>query len=430
MNNSLDYVKWRGDLSFEFSPVNEVDIFLFSQLSTPDYSGIVPQGGESIALAEAGPKFFEIHGDSVSQLGVLQSEYVIPMLRLLPGTERFGSIKLSGYINKVITENVEQFSAVTIDLPCGARCVSFRGTDDTIIGWKEDCNLAVSESVPAQEDALEYLISSAEGFCGDLYVCGHSKGGNLAVYAAAKAPDDIKAHIKSVYNFDGPGFSAEFLASGGYSAVKDRVITVLSQNSLVGILLSQVGTLKYVRSFRSGPIAHDGFTWEVLGKEFVPEDGLSDSSRAIKKAINETLSGMDTGEKQGFIDELFALLLSTGSETITELSNDIRASKLQSTAEAVKSLHASKSVTAFMLKVAGSVLDSAYEDNLARITLAFETATARLSSSVEENTAKISAAGSELVSSVKSGIDAKISTAKEELHSHYGKERHSDKPGK
>ena len=427
MANALDYVRWRGDLSFDASPVNEVDIFLFSQLSTPDYSGIVPPDCGQITLSEACGRYFAAHEDSSPSLGVLQSEYVIPMLRLLPEYGRFAGVKLSRYVNRVITENVEQFSAVTIDLPNGAKCISFRGTDDTIIGWKEDCNLAVSESVPAQKDALAYLISAAEGFRGELTVCGHSKGGNLAIYAAANAPEEIRKQLRAVYNYDGPGFNAEFLASEGYLAVKDRITTVLSQNSLVGILLTQVGTCRTVRSCKSGPIAHDGFTWEVLGREFVPAEGLSDSSRAIRKAMNETLAGMDCGEKQGFIDELFGILLSTGSETITELSKDIQASRLQSIAEAVRSLHASKKVTSFMLKVAASVLGSAYEDNTARIFAAFEEATARLSSTVEENTAKITAAGAELMSSVRSGIDSKIDSAKEELLLRYEKSHRSGK---
>lgn len=395
MPNSIDYLHWRGDLRFSDSPVNEVDIFILSQLSTPDYTDIVPHGfqSEPVSIQDAVKKFFDTHTDSVSELGVLQSEYVLPMLRLLPDTERFGGLRLTGYANKVITENTEQFSAVTLILPDGTRCVSFRGTDDTIIGWKEDFYLAVSDRIAAQQDALDYLESCAQSYDGELIVCGHSKGGNLAVYASSHASDEIRRRIRCIYNFDGPGFRSEFLSFPGYLAVKDRIITVMSQNSTVGTLLSPVGMGRYVHSTKNGPMAHDGFSWEVAGKCFIPENGLSEPSRLFKKSMDETLGEMDFEERKDFVDELFGLLLSTGAETITELFSMISRIRIQKIAAFIRYFHASKNVTGFIQSILGNFIENTREDSAARITAGKE----------------------ELVSSIREDVDQKLDSARSEV---------------
>ena len=320
MANTLDYLDWRGDLDFSVSAFNEVDMFICSQLSTPDYSGIVPEDGESVPIGEVVEKYFETHEDNVGSLGVLQSSYVLPMLKKLPLTKRYENLRLKYAVNHVVQDNEEQFCAVTIELPDGTTCVSFRGTDDTIIGWKEDFNLATSSSVPAQIDARLYLKGVLEKCPGAFRVCGHSKGGNLAVYAGVTAPLWDKSRILEIYNFDGPGFSPVFFTKKGYSDIKDKITTVLSQHSLVGTLLEPAGNIVYLVSCTAGPMAHDGFNWQVLGSSFERSEGLSDTSRAFDSAMGDTLSGMSVKERQGFIDELFNTLLSTGAVTITDLT--------------------------------------------------------------------------------------------------------------
>lgn len=322
MNSALDYLDWRGDLDFNVSPVNEVDVFLCSQVVTPDYRGIVSEDNIPLPISQVEREYFSTHDDSLSTLGVLQSQSVHPMLHKLSCVDRYRNIMLTRYYSRVILENDEQCSAVTVLFPSGNICISFQGTDDTIIGWKEDFNIAVMDSVPAQRDALDYVKRVASDYPdAEITVCGHSKGGNLAVYAAVMAPPEIRSRISRVFNFDGPGFPAEFLQTKPYAEMLDRITTVVSNNSFVGLLLNRVGTVRIVRANVAGPMAHDGFNWEVRGTGFVTEEKLSEVSATFEKAMAETLDGMTTGQRREFIDELFDTLLSTGAVTCSELTD-------------------------------------------------------------------------------------------------------------
>ena len=321
MWSALDYIDWRGDLSFKVSPVNCVDVFLCSQLATPDYAGIVSNSNKPVLLGNVVKEYFETHEDSMESLGVLQSQYVHPMLHKLPEALRFKRIKLAYYFNKVNPENEEQCSAVTVVFPSGNICISFRGTDDTIIAWKEDFNLAIMDKVPAYDDALNYIKRVSKAFPGaEITVCGHSKGGNIAVYASVMAPKSIRDRIVRVYSFDGPGFRDVFLKTKQYTEMKDRIITVISDNSFVGVLMKRAGTERIVHANVEGPMAHDGFNWEVMGTDFVSEQSLNRISATFEDAMDSALNEMTTEEKKLFTDELFDTLLSTGAVTCSDLT--------------------------------------------------------------------------------------------------------------
>ena len=320
MTNAQDYILWRGDLSLNASPLTEVDVFLLSQLSYPDFSGIVPSDAAGITLEDAAQTYFETHDDSKKNLGVLQSSSLLPALRQMAAQPRFQSFRLTGFRNHVVSEAEEQFCALTILLPDGTVCVSYRGTDDTIIGWKENFNLAIKDVVPAQQDAAEYLLWAAGQFSGPILLCGHSKGGNLAVYAAASAGAEVQDRIKAVYNFDGPGFREAFLKSPGYQAIREKINTLLSEYAMVGTLLCPVGKEIVTHSSTRSPYAHDGFTWEVLGREFVRRTERSEVSRLFARTMELALNEMNAEEKAAFIDDFFETLLSTGAVTLSDLS--------------------------------------------------------------------------------------------------------------
>lgn len=319
MADILDYLDWRGDLSFAAAPFNEVDNYIITKIGTPDYTGFIPADGEKTDIRTATELLFAAGAENRG-MGPLASKSNVPMLRRLPDTVRFGSLKLSHYVNHIDFDNTEQFSAVTVELPDGTSYISYRGTDETIIAWKENFCMAIMDTVPAQRDALAYLIEAAELCEGELIVGGHSKGGNLAVYAAACAPKEIQDRITVVYNNDGPGFRQEFLASEGYQRIKDKIRTIVSQNSIVGTLLVQEETPEVVESSEFGIGAHDGFTWQVLGDHFVRHAGLSRSSIAFDEALDAALETMDTEQRKAMIDELFDGLMSTGAVTLTDIS--------------------------------------------------------------------------------------------------------------
>ena len=344
--NAIDYLKWRGDLSFDSSPFNEVDMFILSQISTADFKGKIPRDGE-IKLCDAFEEFFKIYNLNDS-LGVLQSQYVMNMYNVIKDTARYKDLLLRHQVIINNKENEEQFSAITIVLPDGSICVSFRGTDDTIIGWKEDCNLSVYETVPAQKDAVDYLESE---FLFDntskIRICGHSKGGNLAVYSAVSAPKEIRDRIISVYSFDGPGFQPSFFDKEGYYDIKDRIVSVWSQNSLVGVLLESAGRVEIIHSRVFGPLAHDGFNWTLMGTRFDREKELSEFSLFFQKLFNQYIEKSTEEEKIALVDGLFDALLNSGYSTLTELT----AMSPTETMKFFKSINGSKNVREFFRQI-------------------------------------------------------------------------------
>ena len=207
--------------------------------------------------------------------------------------------------------------------------------------------MALSGAIPAQRDAAEYLLWAASAYGGPLRVGGHSKGGNLAVYAAAQADAAVQDRIGVIYNNDGPGFDAAFLVSPGYLRIRDKVLNLLPQFSIVGTLLEQDTNGVIVRSDRFGVAAHDGFNWAVRGTRFVRCADMSRSSRAFDATMERILAQMDMDERREFIETLFRILTATGAVTLTDI-NERRVRKALSIA---RGMAKEKTVARFVVEV-------------------------------------------------------------------------------
>ena len=351
MANILDYLDWRGDLPLSVSPFNEVDNFMLTQVVSLDFTGAVPADGECVSIAEAVARYDALCEEKGCYLGLLAPKETVPMTRMLAETVRFRDLRLSHYVNHVDNANAEQFSAVTFHLPDGSLYLSYRGTDDTLAGWKEDFLMATEEAVPAQRYALTYLEQVARENAFPIRLGGHSKGGNLAVFAAVYASAPVKERILQVFNNDGPGFPARVLDSEEYAAVRDRIVTILPQYSLVGTMLTQEENCTVVKSNDIGPMAHDGFRWEVLGTAFVRCEGLSRSSRAFDEALDDVMASLNVEERRRFVEELFDALGATGAVTLTDLTEK----RLAQSLEVAKKLR-SPEVSDFLSKVFSNTL--------------------------------------------------------------------------
>lgn len=346
MDDIFDYLDWRGDLPFSVSPFNEVDNYIVAKIGCCDFDGIVPKDAQAVPIGAALDAYFDAVGGD-ARFGVLCSAKLTPLLRRLPATPRFRDLTLSGFVRRALPERTEQFSALTVSFPDGTHYVSYRGTDDTLYAWKEDCMMALSGAVPAQRDAADYLAWAASAYDGPLRVGGHSKGGNLAVYAAANAPTAVQTRIGVIYNNDGPGFDAAFLDSPGYRAVRERILTLLPQFSIVGTLLEQDTNCTIVRSARFGIAAHDGFNWGVRGTAFLRCDDLSRSSRAFDATMERVLGQMDMDERREFIETLFRILTATGAVTLT----DINERRLRKALSIARGMAKEKTVSRFVAEV-------------------------------------------------------------------------------
>lgn len=322
MPNVFDYLEWRGDLSFAQSPVNEVDSLIFCLLSYVDLDGIVPadpQKGRITVRAAAAEYFFTHDTTPARPLGLMVPADTLTLLRRVAKYPRFRDLELTGYVSETSEEREMQFSALTFRLPGEGLFVAFRGTDDTIVGWREDFNLSHMEEVPSQRMATEYLNRLDLTPETNLYVGGHSKGGNLAVWGAVHAEESVRRRMVAVYSHDGPGFSEGTVQSDAYRSLSDRIRILLPDDSLVGLLLEHDEAYSVIKSNRKGLFQHDGLSWEVLGGRFLRADTLSPRGIHTDTVIREHIRAMTREERRDLIEIVFHLLESTGAKTLTEL---------------------------------------------------------------------------------------------------------------
>ncbi len=352
MSDIFDYIDWRGDLSFKVSPFNEVDNYIICKIGCYDFSGIVGPGADPVPLGRALELYYEKYGEKGDYLGLLAARSVSEAVKRLPKTERFKDLQLSGYVSVLDSEDTEQFSALTVSLPDGSKYVSFRGTDDTLLAWKENFLMAVEKEIPAQRDALNYLLWAASAYRGPLIVGGHSKGGNMSVFASSFAPARVQKRIKAVYSNDGPGFNPEFLKEPGYLRIKPKLHVILPTTSIVGTLLTQDEDLEIVECDRLGVASHDGFLWHVKGTSFVRSGKLSKSSEAYENSMTAVLDSMTIEERKAFLTEFFSAFAQTGAVTLTDLNEH----RITQAARLLRSFSKSSETKRFALEVTEQML--------------------------------------------------------------------------
>ena len=316
MADMLDYLAWRGDIEFPQLPVNPVDALIFSTLSYIDFKDIVPDNpDQSISLADAAAGLFSL-AEPQNRVRVKKD---LELLKAVAASARFDNIKMTFYRSILIPEEDTQFAAVTVFLEDGSAYIAFRGTDSTLTGWKEDFNMTFQTSIPAQRLALDYVQEFAAAHPIPLWMGGHSKGGNLAVYAAAKCGELLQKRIVEVHNQDGPGFSEDMMRDPGYRSILPKLRSFVPQSSVIGMLLEHEEPYRIIRSSQVGIMQHDPYSWQVLGPDFLSVEGLTADSRFLDRTFKNWLSGMTNEERSAFFDTVFELLESTGAERTGEI---------------------------------------------------------------------------------------------------------------
>lgn len=320
MGNIMDYISWRGDLTFAQSPFNEVDNLIlacFSYVNLDRIPAVTRQKG--IELKKLVKEFKKLH--TIKELEADKSFIRLAPFMMFDMAEsvRFGNCVIRNYVNEIVTEAEQQFSAVEIVLDDGTSYVSFRGTDDTIIGWKEDFNLSTGV-VPAQERAVEYMQRISDKASGMLRVGGHSKGGNLAIYGSVMCKS-VHDKILEIYSNDGPGFSKEFQDSPETAEMMPKIIRIIPEYSIIGTLLEHEKQPIIVASTSRGLLQHDGFSWEVQGPDLVRRDSLNKTALRFIEILHKWIDGMDTEQKRLLIEDLFATLQASGCENLSEVQS-------------------------------------------------------------------------------------------------------------
>ncbi len=307
-------------MPFSLSPFNDVDNLILSQSAYTLLDGILDENGITTPR-EASEAFFKQFKREEVYEDRLRHKMAPFILEKLGQSVRFGNMRVAYYTNSIDTEGIAQMSAVSFLFPDFVY-VAYRGTDNTLIGWKEDFNLSYMPVTEGQELALEYLNRHFLGYKGRILVGGHSKGGNFAVFSSAYAEPDIREHIISVYSNDGPGFREEITSGREYAAVLKKVKSIIPESTLVGALFGGRYDHKIVKSTAEGLSQHDPTTWMVLRDRLVEAPGRTEKSIQMDEAVSNWLCGLSDEDRCFFTDVLFELLMSNGATTLDDLKSE------------------------------------------------------------------------------------------------------------
>ena len=231
-------------------------------------------------------------------------------------------MKLNCYINLVEKEWETQFSAITFILDDGTLFLAFRGTDETIVGWKEDFNMAFLNPVPGQEYSVKYVNMVTGWLHQPFYIGGHSKGGNLAVYSAMKCAPFVQKRIQKIYSLDGPGFRPEVLKECHYNAIEDKVVKLLPHSSMIGMIFERDIHYRVVESKSHGLLQHDPFSWLVKDDHFVDVGDIYESQRIMNDALNEWILSLNEEQVRTFVDTLYQVISASQADDLITFTAD------------------------------------------------------------------------------------------------------------
>ena len=315
MSNINDYLIWRGDIpinkEFKFNEVDDIILARFSYLIFDKIKMNTKETIESISkkMKDFPNDDFRYNGDKelITNLGI---------------SNRFKNMIVTDFVENSDKSIEKQFGAITVHISDKELYVSFIGTDSSLIGWKEDFNLAFMKNIPAQIDGLNYLIKIAKKYPNKkIRVGGHSKGGNVAVYSAVSSDKEIQKRIISVTNYDGPGFNSLIINTYKNSNILNRITTYLPQDSIIGRILEHEEKCEIVYSIEKGLYQHDIYSWQILKDSPVKLEKATNSSDIIYKTIKEWLKETTVEQRKIFFDGIFEVFYSTSANTFSEISS-------------------------------------------------------------------------------------------------------------
>ncbi|MBP3603077.1 MAG: DUF2974 domain-containing protein [Lachnospiraceae bacterium] len=336
MKSIIDYVKEYGDVTFSEEALNEVDSLVLCQLAYLDFQNYVPGPEEAAAPVSIQTIYGHKDQERIFE-GYWYKEELKELIEAAALSVRFGSLKMNYYVNIIDEENEIQFSAMTYVLDDKSVYIAYRGTDANLVGWKEDFNLAYSKPVYSQLLAVEYMNKVVSRIAGKFYTGGHSKGGNLAVYAAMNCAEEIRKRLICVYNNDGPGFRPEILEAGCYDEIADKVIKFIPRSSAVGMILESGKDYEIVESRSIGMFQHNAFSWKVKEKAFVRAENMHETKIFWDNAMNEWILSLSQEEIRSFIDTLYEVVSASEAKNLFQLGADWKKS-MQGMIDAVREI--------------------------------------------------------------------------------------------
>lgn len=322
MKNMLDYIKEFGHVSFEERAFSEIDALVLTELEYLPLEKVVPsdENGEDFVTVKEIAEYMQEHKQELfdeNPMMITQERHEVS--QVIADAPRFQSLKFFGVVSVWDKDTTKQFAAITVEVEPSVRLVVFRGTDDTLIGWKEDFLMTYSPLVAAQTDAKEYLAKQASLWDGDLMISGHSKGGNLAIYAAATQVEDVQLRIVDIFCFDSPGLYRSVLETNGYQNIVPLAMRYIPQDSLVGLMLESEVPYVIVKSNATGAMQHSAMTWEIEDGQFIKMEKLTKNSQLNDQTFKKWTESVSDEELELFWNVFFELLFSVGIDTVNDL---------------------------------------------------------------------------------------------------------------
>ena len=322
MKNMLDYIKEFGHVSFEERAFSEIDALVLTELEYLPLEKVVPsdENGENFVTVKEIAEYMQEHKQELfDENPMMITEERHEVSQVIADAPRFQSLKFFGVVSEWDKDTTKQFAAVTVEVEPSVRLVVFRGTDETLIGWKEDFLMTYSPLVAAQTDAKEYLAKQASLWGGDLMISGHSKGGNLAIYAAATQEEDVQLRIVDIFCFDSPGLYRSVLETKGYQNIVPLAMRYIPQDSLVGLMLESEVPYVIVKSNATGAMQHSAMTWEIEDGQFIKMEKLTKNSQLNDQTFKKWTESVSDEELELFWNVFFELLFSVGIDTVNDL---------------------------------------------------------------------------------------------------------------
>ena len=327
MGNLITYVQQYEAQTFQEKLVTDIDILVLTEIAYLPFDEIVSSSFEektAISLNQLGKEFETIKEKEHKNNPFMITKERIQLLDVVSKSLRFKDVKVFGFMNDIDDELTKQFAAVCYQWEEESRWIIFRGTDESLTGWKEDFMMTYSDLIPAQIDAIEYLRKQAELFSGSLNISGHSKGGNLSLYASAMQEEDIQHRIQQIYCWDAPGVHRSILNTEGYQRVVSKAKRYIPQDSIVGLMLESQVPYHIIESQGSGISQHSALMWNIEEDHFVELTELTRNSQLTDQTFKQWTEVVSDEDLKLFFDTFFELIFEMGVETVNDVYYNFR----------------------------------------------------------------------------------------------------------
>ena len=327
MGNLITYVQQYEAQTFQEKLVTDIDILVLTEIAYLPFDEIVSSSFEekaAISLNQLGKEFEIIKEKEHENNPFMITKERIQLLDVVSKSQRYKEIKVFGFMNDIDDELTKQFAAVCYQWEEESRWIIFRGTDESLTGWKEDFMMTYSDLIPAQIDAIEYLRKQAELFSGSLNISGHSKGGNLSLYASAMQEEGIQNRIQQIYCWDAPGVHRSILGTEGYQRVVSKAKRYIPQDSIVGLMLESQVPYHIIESQGSGISQHSALMWNIEEDHFVELTELTKNSQLTDQTFKQWTEVVSEEDLKLFFDTFFDLIFEMGVETVNDVYYNFR----------------------------------------------------------------------------------------------------------